>query len=174
METGGDPSRPQGGTDAGDGGIPADGVAWTAEEDKILRVEYERYVLEEIVAALPALAVCVAIAAALPNKTVFDVALRCEWLLMNIKESKKRTRDGQCISERIRHPSNSHMLPVAHMSSDGIDIDRDDVDVRRNLLDLIKDNLEQVGENLEANENLIVLCNALRNIAELMKYYSAG
>ncbi|KAH7670879.1 Armadillo-like helical-containing protein [Dioscorea alata] len=145
MSTGGDPSRPQPGTAAGGGGIPARGGVWTAEEDNILREGLERHYGHATVAA------CVEIAAALPGKTIIDVGLRCDWLL---------------VAEKITDLSNDHVLrPLAHISSD------DNGEVRRNLLDSTEDILKKVGENPQANENMELLYCALKNIIKFMEYY---
>ncbi|XP_039132860.1 uncharacterized protein LOC120269942 isoform X4 [Dioscorea cayenensis subsp. rotundata] len=97
MATSGDPSRPQPGTAAGGGGIPAHGVVWTTEEDEILREGLEKHYQN------PTLAACEEIAAALPRKTILDVGLRCEWLL---------------VAEKITDLSNYHMLRPLAMSSE--------------------------------------------------------
>ncbi|XP_039132859.1 uncharacterized protein LOC120269942 isoform X3 [Dioscorea cayenensis subsp. rotundata] len=104
MATSGDPSRPQPGTAAGGGGIPAHGVVWTTEEDEILREGLEKHYQN------PTLAACEEIAAALPRKTILDVGLRCEWLL---------------VAEKITDLSNYHMLRPLAMSSEGINADRE-------------------------------------------------
>ncbi|XP_039133046.1 uncharacterized protein LOC120270099 isoform X1 [Dioscorea cayenensis subsp. rotundata] len=107
-------------------GFPAHGV-WTTEEDKILREGLERHRMKATLAA------CKEIAAALPRKTIVDVAMRCEWLLVA----------GKITSLLEYHVSR----PVGHMSSDGINTDRDIGEVRRNLLDSTSNILKGVGEN---------------------------
>ncbi|XP_039132858.1 uncharacterized protein LOC120269942 isoform X2 [Dioscorea cayenensis subsp. rotundata] len=144
MATSGDPSRPQPGTAAGGGGIPAHGVVWTTEEDEILREGLEKHYQN------PTLAACEEIAAALPRKTILDVGLRCEWLL---------------VAEKITDLSNYHMLRPLAMSSE------DNGEARRNLLDSTEDILKKVRENPQTNENMELLYCALKNIVKFMEYY---
>ncbi|XP_039132861.1 uncharacterized protein LOC120269943 [Dioscorea cayenensis subsp. rotundata] len=96
-------------------------------------------------------AACEEIAAALPGKTILDVGLRCEWLL---------------VAKKIKTLSNYHMVrPLAHMSSE------DNCEARRNLLDSTEDILKKVRENPQTNENMELLYSALKNIVKFMEYY---
>ncbi|KAM0940675.1 putative transcription factor MYB-HB-like family [Dioscorea sansibarensis] len=150
------PCRPQGTIDGG-GDIPANGVygnvpmgnvyngvaiagssaggrqglqplpprvtVWTPDEHRIFMDGLQRYRMD------PIFDIYAKIAAALPEKTIRDVALRRKWWMT--RKERRRIRDGwhnSVISsdknERIIYPSNSHALPMSHMSSNGNDICR--------------------------------------------------
>ncbi|XP_039133034.1 uncharacterized protein LOC120270088 isoform X2 [Dioscorea cayenensis subsp. rotundata] len=196
MATGGYPCRPQG-IITGGGDIPVNGVygyasmgnvyngvaiagsseggrqglqhlpqqftVWTPDEHRIFMEGLQKYCTDPIVDKYAK------IAAALPRKTIRDVALRLKWLMAR-KERRKRIRDGCHNSiinnnkkERIIYPSNSHALQMPHMPGD------DNGDIRRTLFDLNKDIFKKVSENSQASENIELLYHALNNLFEILR-----
>ncbi|KAH7670881.1 SANT/Myb domain-containing protein [Dioscorea alata] len=143
--------------------LPQQVTVWTPDEHRIFTEGLQKYCTDPIVEKYAK------IAAALPGKTIRDVALRLKWLMAR-KERRKRIRDGCHNSvinnnkkERIIYPSNSHALQMPHMPSD------DNGDIRRSLFDLNKDIFKKVSENSQASENIELLYHALNNLIEVLR-----